>query len=225
MSLSPLLRRAALALTLGAAPVAALAHPHVFIDVDLEALVDHENRLTGVRVVWTYDEFYSLSMISDGGLDADGDGVPEAERLRAFAGKDVDWAAGFPGHLTVTQGGAEAALAPPIHEMPRYVDGRIVTSHIRPLRTPLAPRTGAPVTLRAYDPEYFVAYDTPRLPKVVGATGCTVSRHKPKPDRAQSDLLAELSKLDMTADSIQVMSMADVGIRFADSFDVTCAAR
>ena len=48
-----------------------------------------------MRIGWTYDDLYSLSVIADRGLDADWDGALTAEEEAALAGFDMDWMAGF----------------------------------------------------------------------------------------------------------------------------------
>lgn len=223
MRLVPLLLAALAALPV-AVPRPAAAHPHVFIDADAALVFGKSGRLEAVRVTWTYDEFYSLMMIEDAGLDADGDGTPDPALLRAFAGKDVDWEAGFPGHIVLDQQDRPISLGPPRDHDARYADGRIVTSHLRPLRDPVVVTTARPLRLRIYDPEYFVAYDTPREPTIEGRRDCRVSRHAPD-TTGQEELLAALQALDMEADSLQVMRMADVGVSFAERFEIACGAR
>lgn len=213
-----------MAIALLSAAMPAAAHPHVFIDADAALIFGKSGRLEAVRVTWTYDEFYSLMMIEDARLDADGDGTPDPDRLRAFAGKDVDWMAGFPGHIILEQDGKPVALKGPVAHAARYADGRIVTSHVRPLRQPVAVTPGHALMLRLYDPEYFVAYDTPRDPVTEGRSGCSVVRRLPV-SSGQEELLAALQELDFQSDSLAIMSMADVGISFAERFEVTCGAR
>lgn len=205
-------------------PQSVAAHPHVFIDADAALVFDTSGRLEAVRVTWTYDEFYSLMMIEDAGLDADGDGTPDLDRLRAFAGHDVDWEAGFPGHIVLEQQDQPIALGPPRDHNARFADGRIVTSHVRPLSGPVTVTAARPLRLRIYDPEYFVAYDMPRDPTVEGRNDCSISR-RPPDTTGQEELLAALQTLDMQTDSLQVMRMADVGVTFAERFEVACGAR
>lgn len=200
------------------------AHPHVFIDADAALIFGESGKLEAVRVSWTYDEFYSLMMIEDAQLDADGDGTPEPARLQAFAGHDVDWEAGFPGHIVAKQDGNPVRLGPPESHEARYASGKIVTSHIRPLEHPVAVTTADPLLLRIYDPEYFVAYATPRGPSVEGRKDCKVTR-RPPDTSGQKELLDALQDLDMQADSISVMNMPDVGITFAEGFEIACGAR
>jgi ABC-type uncharacterized transport system substrate-binding protein len=49
-------------LVLGAAP--GFAHPHVFIDYTATILCDGD-KVTGVRIAWTFDEMYSASLYHD----------------------------------------------------------------------------------------------------------------------------------------------------------------
>ena len=93
---------------------AALAHPHVFVDVTLRFLPDEDGRLTGVEVIWRYDDFFSLLLLEDMGLDPDGDMELSGEERAALKGFDlVDWPEGFEGALFLETGGAAVALDPP----------------------------------------------------------------------------------------------------------------
>lgn len=202
----------------GAAPLS--SHPHVFIDAGVNLLFDDQGAFAGVRVFWAYDELYSLLLIEDNGLDQDGDGTPEDAALVAFAGLDVDWAAGFPGDLYVTQDGQPVELARPVEHGLRYEDGRLVTWHIRPLKTRI--KVGAePVSVQVYDPSFFVAYDM-RLPiSVEGREGCKI-------DHLPADLAAAYDKVESLlygTDSLEYDedSYPEVGDLFADELRLTCS--
>ncbi|WP_245544335.1 DUF1007 family protein [Oceanicola granulosus] len=212
----------ALALFL-ALPGAAPAHPHVFIDAGFELVFDEDGRLEAVRIEWAYDDFYSLMLIEENGLDADGDGIPEQAALDAYAGGDVDWAAGFPGDFTIEKDGAALALDGPVAHEARFEDGRYVTSHVRPLAEPLDP-TGGRVVARAYDPTYFVAYDVPGEPAVIGRDDCALRRDRADREAAEQAYGEELAAIDMTADPFEEIDLPDIGVLFADAFVLTCAA-
>ncbi|WP_422075464.1 DUF1007 family protein [Tranquillimonas rosea] len=201
---------------------AAIAHPHVFIDTDFDLVIE-DGRLTAVRIDWSYDEFYSMLMIEESGLDADGDGVPEQARLDAFAGQDVDWAAGFPGDFSVTRDGAEVALARPVDHRARFEADRIITSHVRPLETPVS-ITDATIVARSYDPTYFVAYDVPGTPGVIGRDACRLVRDKADTEAAQEEYGDALAAVDMGGDPFEEVDLPDIGILFADSFTLRCDA-
>ncbi|MFM7445932.1 MAG: DUF1007 family protein, partial [Tabrizicola sp.] len=93
-----------------AGPVA--AHPHVFIDTTVTAVLDAEGRVTAIRLRWDYDTLVSMVVIADKGADADGDGVISAAETGALDGFDMTWAEGFDGDTMVFQGAAPVALVP-----------------------------------------------------------------------------------------------------------------
>jgi hypothetical protein len=68
----------------GAGP--ALAHPHVWIDIQVEVILNARNEATGVRIGWPHDDLYSLFVIGDMGVDHDWDGVPTPEETGRLAG-------------------------------------------------------------------------------------------------------------------------------------------
>lgn len=46
----------------------AFSHPHVFIDTEVEVILNPEGKVDAIRVTWIYDELYSLSIIEDRGV-------------------------------------------------------------------------------------------------------------------------------------------------------------
>lgn len=216
-----MLRTAALALMLtGLAPLGAMAHPHVFIDAGLDVLIDGENRVTAVRVTWSYDDFYSLVTIQDRDMDADGDGHLTEAELDDLARTDVDWDEGFPGDLYIETASGPVALERPTGFAARYEDGRLTTSHLRILSAPVDV-SAAPLTVRIYDPTFFVAYDVTLPVTVDKAPGCAVSRIAANLDAAYSlveELLYGPGAQEYTDDTYP-----EVGAAFADTLTVTCA--
>ena len=220
MKPTALLTAAALGLAL-ASPLG--AHPHIYIDTDFDLVFDTDGKLAAVRIDWAYDDFYSLLMIEENGLDADGDGTPEQARLDAFAGQDADWEAGFPGHFTLDAAGTPLALGPPEEHRVRYEDGRIITSHLRPLVARFE-IDAAPLVARSYDPTYFVAYDVPETPGSQGRDDCSLTRNVASRDAAMKEYGDQLAAVDASDDPFQVVDLPDIGILFADSFEITCNA-
>ena len=76
-------------LTSFAAP--AMAHPHVSIDTGLEVIFDDQGLATGLHITWSYDEYISLLIAEDHGIDPDGDGNAMAEEDKALLGFDMNW--------------------------------------------------------------------------------------------------------------------------------------
>ncbi len=208
---------------LAAAPLQLSAHPHIFIDTAFELILDAEGRATAVRIDWAYDEFYSLLLIEENGLDADSDGEPEAAQLAAYAGKDVDWEAGFPGDFVVMANGAQIALDRPVDHAARFENGRIVTSHTRPFATPVDVRAQQ-IAAQSYDPTYFVAYDVPQTPSVAGTSDCSFSRNEADRAAAEREYGDKLAAIDAGDDPFEEIDLPDIGVMFADTFVLTCTA-
>ena len=139
------------------APTEAGAHPHVFIDTGITLIMDDQSQLTGVEVTWVYDDFYSLLILQDMGLDEDADGVLTPTELERVAGWDMKWDQGYEGDLYIHAPDATPiALSGPTPITTKVIEGQLVSVHRRDLETPVP---GNGLTVRAYDPEFYTAYD------------------------------------------------------------------
>lgn len=202
---------------------AAVAHPHIFIDTGLHMVFDDEGRIAAVRVVWAYDEFTSLLVLEDRGMDQDYDGALTEEELAALDGFDMGWDEGWPGDLYLKVGGQEIALSRPVEHTASFENGRIVTTHLRALETRVEVG-GPPVVFAAYDPSYYVAYTLALPTRFEGREGCEASIAKPNLSAANQRLLDAMAEL--TADqSLEEYDFPPVGEEFAEKLTVTCAPR
>lgn len=211
---------AAACLMLAPAPIA--AHPHVFIDTGLEIIFDAEGRLTHVKVTWKYDDLYSLLLAEDYRVDSDGDGaLTDAER-KELTGFDADWVQGYAGDLEVVLDGQVLALSRPLDPTADMIDGRIISTHIREVAgTPLL--EGDPVSLKAFDPTYYTAYDM-TLPVVLkGRSDCAFTRIEPDIEGQLAQMQAQLLTLDANAD-LEENDIPLIGGEFATDIRVTCPA-
>ena len=214
--------RAALAiLALTAAPAA--AHPHIFIDTGLEVTLDADHRATAVRVVWVYDDFYSLVMLQDRGLDPDGDSKLTPGEEAKLSGFDMGWDADFAGDLYVLEKGTDpVALGRPHDWSARVEQGRIVSVHVRDIVAPVQV-ADQPLVIQVYDPTYYTAYTILGTPSLggPGAADCTVQVFEPDMTEAQEKLQAMLQ--EYTADQSVEQDYPKVGATFADEARLTCA--
>ena len=192
----------------------AAAHPHVFMETDLEVLRDVEGRAVSLRVTWTYDPFFSLVLITERGLDPDGDGLLTADETAALQGFDMNWEPGFPGDTYVFAGTREVPLSGPRDGVARYEGGRIISSHIRDLETPVA----GLLVVKNYDPTYYTEYTI----RGVVADGCAVEIIAPDLTEAERELQAALAEIP--ADVDVEFGFPEVGAVFAQEVRVTCAA-
>jgi ABC-type uncharacterized transport system substrate-binding protein len=218
--MKPVMRLIAAVLSLLALAVPALAHPHVFIDSGIEVLIDDQNRATGVRISWTYDEYYSLFIIGDMGLDLDWDGVLTADESARLAGFDMKWDPGYSGDTYALQRDVDLALSRPRDWSAEYQDGKITSHHLRDFDWPI-PLSGDPLIVQVYDPGYYVLYTIAFDPVLTGGQDCQATAYAPditEADEALKDALAEYTPdQDLEAD------FPAIGKAYAEEIRVTCA--
>lgn len=209
-----------LILTCLAAPLA-VAHPHVFIDTGFELVTDDAGRLTHVRVRWEYDDFYSLLMTEDLGLDPDGDGALTDAETKTLTGFDMNWVEGFNGDLVAMADGTALALSGPKEVTATLSEGRIVTTHLRAVAAPPAPDTA--LVLKPFDPTYYTAYEISRPITVSGGGACTFHRARPDLSAELQRLQDELATLDAATDPADA-GLPDIGGALSERLEVRCAA-
>ena len=75
------------------------AHPHVFVDTRMAVTVA-DGKAVRIDVTWTWDDFFSLLIFEDMGLDPDGDAILTEAELDVLRGFDFEvWPEGFEGDL------------------------------------------------------------------------------------------------------------------------------
>ena len=210
----------AFALTLLTFATPAAAHPHIYIDASLEFLVGPGGALTAVRPVWVYDELYSLQLIADLGLDADGDGILSDEDAARLLEAESTWDPRYEGDLYGLSGGATLALGPPESFEVSLRDGKITSAHTRPLVTPVD-LTADEARWKNYDPYYYAAFTLTGGVRVTGRDNCQT-------EIIPADTEAALAKVDTLLFGPGSRELVDteyppVGEEFADEAIVTCA--
>ena len=209
-----MLRHTLSALCVIAAPVISQAHPHVFIDAGLRAVVDADGTFTGLEVRWAYDDFYSLLIFADMGLDPDGNGVLTPEEITQLDGFDLQWIDGYQGDSYATSNGMPVALGPPESRGATVENGRIITTHFRAAAA--APADG--LQIKAFDPTFYTAYAL--VGQVLVDGPCTSHIE-------QADLDAAYTRLEellyATPEAEATDYYPEVGESFADTVMLLCA--
>ncbi len=149
---------------LAAAGVAgpAVAHPHVFIDTTVTAILDPHGRLTAVRLRWDYDNLLSMMVVADKGADADLDGTISLAEAVVLDGFDMTWIDGFDGDTSVFQGEVPLPLEPGPQDwatgwMADGDGGHLWSEHTRRLAAPVDLGAG-PVSIVVHDVSDYTAY-------------------------------------------------------------------
>lgn len=206
------LRAPLLALCLSVTPITGQAHPHVFIDTTLRAVVDEDGTFKGLEVQWAYDDFYSLLIFADLGMDTDGDGRLRPDELERLEGFDLQWIEGYEGDSYARQGGQPVTLGPPQARATTVEGGRIITTHFRAADAP-----AAGLQIKAFDPTFYTAYALVGQVEVDGP--CTAIIEPANLDEAYTKL-EEL--LYATPESEATDYYPEVGESFADTVMLSC---
>lgn len=197
----------------------ALAHPHVYVDAEIDALVNADGMVTAIRVTWTYDEFYTLMIMEERGLDPDGDGALTEAETASLQGFDMKWQAGYAGDTHALLGEAAVALSGPSDWTARIADGFVTSTHVRQLGTPVRPGVAQPLIFQSYDPEYYIAY-TINYGRVDGE-GCQAVVHGFDPAMADAALTAASQEYAASTDPNLPFPM--IGAAYSDEVRVACS--
>lgn len=211
-----------LAALLATTPKAVTAHPHVFIDTGLEVIFDDQGRMTHVKVTWQYDDLYSLLLAEDYKVDADGDGALTDQEREDLTGFDANWVQGYAGDLEVVLDGQVLKLSRPIDPTADMIKGRLISSHLREVSG--SPKlSGDPVSLKAFDPSYYTAYDVTLPVTIKGRDDCEILRIEPDIEGQLALMQAQLLSLDANAD-LEENDIPLIGGEFATDIRITCPA-
>ncbi|KZX97703.1 MAG: DUF1007 family protein [Sulfitobacter sp.] len=197
------------------------AHPHIFVDTGFEVIVDAEGRLTHLRITWAYDEFYSLLVTEDRGLDPDYDGVLTEAEVASLNGFDMRWIEGFNGDTVLLNGGEEIALSGPQEVATTFSEGRIITSHLRAVEGDAPDANG--LVIKPYDPTYYTAYEVTQKVTVQGDDACRARVKMPEMNADLRELQQDLSALDANTDPNDV-GLPEIGEALANEVVITCDA-
>tara|TARA_R100000655_G_scaffold105541_2_gene153865 strand:- start:48 stop:698 length:651 start_codon:yes stop_codon:yes gene_type:complete len=197
------------------------AHPHIFVDTGFEVILDAEGRLTHLRITWAYDEFYSLLVTEDRGLDPDYDGVLTEAEVASLNGFDMRWVEGFNGDTVLLNGGEEIALSGPQEVATTFSEGRIITSHLRAVEGDAPDANG--LVIKPYDPTYYTAYEVTQKVTVQGDDACRARVKMPEMNADLRELQQDLSALDANTDPNDV-GLPEIGEALANEVVITCDA-
>ncbi len=134
----------------------AMAHPHVWIEMRSDVVFDDQGLITGMNLMWTFDDAYAAMAVD--GLDANGDGVYSPQELEPLTKENLQSLKDYD-YFTVMRFNGENQPFGTIVESGQIWSNNKLQLHFQlPLKTPVDPVKGA-FAAKVYDPEFYIAID------------------------------------------------------------------
>jgi ABC-type uncharacterized transport system substrate-binding protein len=169
-----------------ALPYSANAHPHVFVEANLEIVRDDQGNITELRHVWRFDELFSTTVVLD--FDANANDMLEPDELDEVS-KTVTQSVGQENFFTeIRQGNQDVEFLAPEKINVDYKDGQILMFFATRLKASVKPGDGD-FKVSVSDPTYYVAMDIADDSAVMisgNASGCSSLVQRPDYDKLMS---------------------------------------
>lgn len=209
---------AACAVVMAAASLPAGAHPHAWIDVEVQVRFDSSARVQGLRMTWLFDEMYSAYITQ--GLVFSGAGRADSGQTARILQVIMKNLARFH-YMTRVEAGTKAVkFGAPDEAAIDFKGRRLQLTFTLPLAPPLPP-SETPVSYSVYDPSYYIemlhAENQEAIRLVNAPADCRYTLIPPRPDPARVEQAAALDRSQSGGDGL--------GEFFAERVTIRCAAR
>lgn len=151
------LRWVGLAAAIFLLPLAAQAHPHVWITAKSDLLYAPDGSITGVRHAWTFDEMFAAYALQ--GLEHKTKGVYTREELAALAQTNVESLKEY-AYFTFAKAGVVGSqkkerFSDPVDYYLEYNDGNLTLHFTLPFKTPFKAQQ---LQVEVFDPSFFIDF-------------------------------------------------------------------
>ncbi len=205
------------ALATCAAPLPALAHPHIFAEARLEVVAGADGNVAELQNVWRFDEVFSSSVLLD--FDKNTDLKLDAKELAELGETMRKSLADYHYFTTITINGAAVGVTKPdvIHAT---LDGNqlLVIFAVKPEKpVPLKGR----LTFGIYDPTMYTSIDFPTDKDLI-AKGAGFAKCQHKVVRPDPDEIISQNSASLTDAFFNDPTGTDMTKLFATRLEVTC---
>lgn len=201
---------------------AAVAHPHVWIDLRVTPVVDVQGRLTALQQAWRFDPFYSLVLLEE--LEQGGPLEEIEQRYDQLAQEvvanlsRVDFFTHLQQKSPLLNGQQQQLKFAPVTSFTLLRIGqRLEFGFELPLQQPVA-LNGVQLEYKVYDPGYYIeivhAQEQGFNAQALPAT-CKAQLHAPNPSR---ELIEQAYALDVD----EVAQDPQLGVYFAEQLLLNC---
>ena len=190
------------------------AHPHAWIDLRSTVVLDQDSKITGIRVHWIFDEFYTLFTLEV--IDPDRDGIAEPALVRELAKENLKNLAAY-SYFTYVEADGQQPEYGPIVDYDSYLEGdNLIMEFVVPLVEPVDP-TAQVFSYAVYDPTYYI-----EIFHIEGYTvnadgpmpaGCVLELEAPNPNPEIVSFAASLDKTESGGDGLGTFFAERVHLR------------
>jgi ABC-type uncharacterized transport system substrate-binding protein len=185
------------------------AHPHHWIDVFAEWQFDPGGLISGVKLRWLFDDYYSVLLVDEAAATGD--------ELQAVLNKILSNTAKHHYFISVEHEGGEAKFDAPQQARIGVQDHRIEIEFLLPMSERLNSRHGD-IVYRVAEPTYYFemlhAEEGPAIVLKDAPSGCRYHIEAPQPDAALVAYAAALGINESGGD--------ELGIQFAETVTIRC---
>lgn len=176
-------------------PGAANAHPHVFVEANLEIVRNEAGEATTIRHVWRFDELFSSSLLID--FDENGNGQLDTSELQEIADVTRQSIAEYNFYTEIRNGNEIINFYEPEPYIADMQDGQLLIILAVELEQPVK-MSGKDFRVAVSDPTYYVAIDflTDDAVRVSGkSAGCSTEVVPPDWDALYAEDAQRLADL------------------------------
>ncbi|MGB3877196.1 DUF1007 family protein [Shinella zoogloeoides] len=199
------------------APVAALAHPHIFAEARLEVVADEGGTISELRNVWRFDEMFSASVVMD--FDKNSNGQLDPDELAEVGKTVLESLEEFNYYTTITEDGRTLKVAKPDVINVDFKDGQLLMfftvkpGEVMPLKGKL--------TFGVYDPTMYASMDFASDSDLV-TVGDKLDACKHQVVRPDPDEVLSQNQSSLTDAFFNDPTGTDMSKLFATRLEVTC---